>query len=580
MTGHETPFIATIVISLALAYAGGLCARLLGLSKIIGYLAAGVLVGPYTPGFVADQKLTMELAEIGVALLMFTIGLHFSVRDLVAVWHIAVPGAVLQVAACTALGSLVGYALGWPVSASMVLGLAIAISSTAVATKELEARSQLQTETGRIVLGWLVVQDIVVIIALVLLPTVSRGATDFGSLAIHIGETVLMISIFVGLLLGLGRWLLPAILSWTARIGSQELFTLGVIVIALGIAYGSAAVLGLSLALGAFFAGMVLGESDLSHQSAAESLPIQNIFTVLFFVSVGMLLDPLLFLRTPMEIAVLFLAISAGCGLTVFATMMLLGVPARTAGGAAGTLAQIGEFTFILTGLAVSLAIMTSDQRGMLLAAAIVTILVHSLTIRAYRRLGDRLDRRLAFLKRNGRTLLRSEACDPGVLRNHVVIVGYGRVGRVVAAALKEAGRNFAVIEAEWRAWKDASEKGIAAIFGDATHPEVFHAANTASAQLMIIALPDPFQARRVIELARAARPGINIIARAHSDEEYHYLTQAGVGLVIMGEREIALSMSDYALRHMGLDAQSAQTVVDDLRTSFEMRSVAPADAA
>ncbi|HKJ61694.1 MAG TPA: cation:proton antiporter, partial [Hyphomicrobiales bacterium] len=347
MVDHDTSYIATIVISLALAYGGGLLARLVGVPNIVGYLVAGILVGPYTPGFIADQQLTLELAEIGVALLLFTVGLHFSLRDMVVVWHVVVPGAILQIALCTGLGFLAGAALGWPAPASVVLGLAIAISSTAVATKALEARGRLGTDIGRIALGWLVVQDIVVIMALVLLPVLSREIPDALTLATLLGKTLAMIALFAALLLGGGRWVLPQILRITARFGSQELFTLGVIVIALGIAYSSAALLGLSLALGAFFAGVVLGESDLSYQSAAESLPIQNIFTVLFFVSVGMLFDPALFLEAPAEILGLVVVIVFGCGLIFMMLMVLFGVRPSTAGATAGTLAQIGEFSFI-----------------------------------------------------------------------------------------------------------------------------------------------------------------------------------------------------------------------------------------
>ena len=566
MTSHETPFIASIVLSLAFAYAGGLAARFVGLPNIIGYLIAGIIVGPHTPGFVADQNLSKELAEIGVALLMFTIGLHFSLRDLIAVWHIAVPGALMQIGASTALGLGLGLLMGWPFAASLVLGLALAISSTAVATKALEDRQQLTSEAGRVVLGWLVVQDIVVIMALVLLPFVSRNIPDLGALILIVSETMLMIAIFAVLLLGVGRWLLPAILGWTARFGSQELFVLGVIVIALGIAYGTAVFLGLSLALGAFFAGLALGGSDLSHQSAAASLPIQNIFTILFFVSVGMLFNPALFLKAPVEIAALVIAIVVGCGLIFLMLMLALGVRPKTAGAVSGTLAQIGEFSFILSSLAVSLAIMTGDQRGILLAAALVTILIHSLTIRAYRRLGARLDGHLEDRFAAGRSKSLTDDAELEQLADHVIIVGYGRVGSVVARALRDVGQPYSVIEGEWRTSKAARADGGIVIFGDATRAEVFHAAQPERARLVVVAMPDAFQSRRVIELAREANPGIGIVARAHSDEEFDYLTELGVDMTVMGEREIALSMSDYVLQRIGIDAARAQIEVDKLR--------------
>lgn len=578
MDGHSTPFIATIVISLALAYAGGLGARFLGLPNIVGYLAAGIVVGPHTPGFVADQNLTAELAEIGVALLMFTVGLHFSLRDLLVVWHIAVPGALLQIAGSTALGAAVGILLGWALPASLLLGLAIAISSTAVSTKALEVRRQSTTETGRIVLGWLVVQDIVVILALVLLPTVAHDSADLGSVAFIISETLLMVAIFAVLLLVVGRWLLPALLALAARYGSQELFTLGVIVIALGIAYGSATLLGLSLALGAFFAGLVLGESDLSHQSAAESLPIQNIFAVLFFVSVGMLFDPALFLKSPGQIALLVLTVVAGCGLIFFILMLLLGVRPQIAGLAAGTLSQFGEFSFILAGLAVGLTIITNEQQGLILAAALVSILFHSLTIRGYSRLGKAFERRFVTPRR-WRGRMERDARQLATLRDHIIVVGHGRVGSLVADALRRAKKRYVVIEGQWGVSKSARQAGATVIFGDATRAEVFSAAKPASARLVVVALPDAFQSRRVIELAQTVNPKIGIVARAHSDEEYRYLSRLGVGLLVMGEREVGLSMSDYVLRQVGLDAARAQEVVDDLRSRLSAGDTKKADA-
>jgi CPA2 family monovalent cation:H+ antiporter-2 len=568
MPSPETPFIASIVISLAFAYAGGLAARSLGLPNIVGYLLAGIIVGPHTPGFVADQHLAKELAEIGVALLMFTIGLHFSFRDLIAAWRVAVPGALLQIGAATVLGAGFGLMIGWTLPASLVLGLALAISSTAVATKALEARQQLTGETGRIVLGWLVVQDIVVILALVLLPFTVREVPDLSTLMLLVSKTLLMFAIFVALFAGLGRWLLPAILGWTARVGSQELFTLGVIVIALGIAYSSAALLGVSLALGAFVAGLVLGESDLSHQSAAASLPIQNIFTILFFVSIGMLFDPMLLLTAPIGIAALVFAIIAGCGMIFFLALLVLRIRGPIAGETAGTLAQIGEFSFILSSLAVSLGLMTGDQRGMLVAAALVTILVHSLTIGGYSWLGGWLDHELEARFGARRTRSFTGKAELDTLSDHVIIVGYGRVGRVVARALRDVGMPYSVVEGEWRTSKTARAEGGIVIFGDATHAEVFRAARPERAKLVVVAMPDAFQSRRVIELARKANPAAIIVARAHSDEEFEYLTELGADMTVMGEREIALSMSDFVLQRIGIDAARAQVEIDRLRAA------------
>ena len=566
MDSHATPFIATIVISLSFAYAGGILARFAGLPNIVGYILAGIFVGPHTPGFTADQKLTAELAEIGVALLMFAIGLHFSPRDLLRVWHIAVPGALLQVTACTLVGFGAGQLLGWPIPASFVLGLAGAISSTAVAIKALENRGQLSTDAGRITLGWLVVQDLAVIIALVLLPLVASGVPDMESLALMIGKTLLMIALFAGFLLGVGQWLLPAILRATARLGSRELFTLGVIVLALGFAYGSSMLTGMSLALGAFFAGLVLGESDLSYQAAAEALPIQSIFTVLFFVSVGMLFDPTLFITASLGITTLVIAIIGG-SLIFLAIMLALGVSPAVAASASGTLAQIGEFSFILTGVALGLGLMTADQQGLLLAAGLVSILLHSLTMRVYTSLGSYLEGRLPIPQRRQRQPAKlPDGSMLETLNGHVIVVGHGRVGSVIASALRQAGESFIVLEGQWRVSEQARSAGYIVIFGDATRHDVLGAARPRHARLIAVALPDAFQSRRVIELAREANPSIGIVARAHSDDEYQYLVGLGADLVIMGEREIALSMSDFTLRRMGMDAARAQTIVDELR--------------
>jgi len=312
----------------------------------------------------------------------------------------------------------------------------------------------------------------------------------------------------------------------------------------------------------------VLGESDLSYQSAAESLPIQNIFTVLFFVSVGMLFDPKLFVEAPWEIAALVIAIIFGCGLVFLSLMLLLGVRPKIAGAAAGTLSQIGEFSFILSGLAVSLALMSGDQRGVILAAALVTILIHSVTIRGYGWVGQRLDGRFS-LPMQKRRRPRAHESELTSLKDHVIIVGHGRVGSIVARALQQANRHYVVIEGEWRISKAARTEGAVVVYGDATRSEVFHAAKADQARLVVVAMPDAFQSRRVIELARNANPDIAVVARAHSDEEYQYLAQLGVGMVVMGEREIALSMSDYVLQTTGLDAERAQSIVNALRGGY-----------
>jgi CPA2 family monovalent cation:H+ antiporter-2 len=564
---HGASVIAMIVSTLSLAYACALLARLFRLPNIAGYLLAGVIISSFTPWLAPNQKITAELAEIGVALLMFKIGLHFSPRDLLAVWHTAVPGALAQIAICTGMGMGAGMLLGWPPGASVVLGLAVAISSTAVATKALEERQQLSTDAGHMTLGWLVVQDIVVIVSLVLLPLAAHPHTDPVTMAILVAKTIAALGVFTIVLLRLGRSVLPRLLGLTARIGSQELFTLGVVVIGLGVAFGLTALFGMSLALGAFFAGLILGESDLSHQAAADSLPIQNIFTVLFFVSAGMLFDPHLAITSYHEIAVIVAAIVAGAGVISFCIMLALAVPPKIAGVAAGALAQIGEFTFVLTGLAAGLGIVSTEQQGLVLAAAIISIMLHFLTVRVYAVTGHALDQILPTHRLHTRRR-RVDAKGLAAMREHVIIVGFGRVGSLVGGALQICRRDYAVVEGQWRIAKAARDGGTTVIYGDATRPEVLKAAHPQHAHLIVVALPDAFQTRRVIELARRLNPEIRVVARVHSEEEYHYLMSLGVGVVIMGEREIALSMSEFTLRQAGLDAASAQAVVDGLRAN------------
>ncbi|MEJ2116722.1 MAG: cation:proton antiporter, partial [Alphaproteobacteria bacterium] len=528
----------------------------------------GFNADPHTSGFNADQALTAELAEIGVALLMFKIGLHFSFRDLITVWHIAVPGALAQISVSTLIGTAAGCLLGWSSPACFVLGLAIAISSTAVATRALEDRQLLSADVGRVVLGWLVVQDLVVIAAMILLPVIAHGTSDPVTLGWLVAKTLLMLGVFSAILFVIGQWLLPTLLGFTARIGSHELFTLGVVVMALGVAFGLSKALGMSLALGAFFAGLVLGESDLSHQAAAESLPIQNIFTVLFFISVGMMFDPSLILSDSLDIVTILVAIIFSGGMIFFGLTFLFRVRPKSAGVTAGILAQVGEFSFILTTLAVSLSLMTQKQQGLLLAAAIMSILLHSLTIAGFRSLGSSLDKHFFTFSKRRIAVLKARAHAAGLtaLRDHAIIVGYGRVGRLVASALRHANQPFAVIEGEWQTAKSGGEDGDRVVFGDATQRAVLRAARPAHARVVVVALPDAFQTRRVIELAQQANPAICIVARAHSDEEYQYLMDHGAGLVIMGEREIALGMSDHVLQKMEMSAADAQTIIDELR--------------
>jgi CPA2 family monovalent cation:H+ antiporter-2 len=569
MSASVPSLLATVVISLAFAYVCGLAARAIRLPPLVGYLLAGVIVGPFTPGFVADQHLSAELAEIGVALLLFGVGLHFSITDLLAVWRIAVPGALLQITTSTAIGFAVGnLAMSWTPGASLVLGLSLAIASTVVATRTLDDRGQLLSEPGRVALGWLVMQDLVVILALVLLPAATEiGDAGAGSLLDMLGRTLLQLTGFVAAVLLVGRWAIPWLLARTARTGSRELFTLAVMVTALGIAYGSAALFGVSLALGAFFAGVVLAESDLSHQAAAESLPIQQLFTVLFFVSVGMLFDPSVLVRAPIQIIALLATILAGTGGVTLALLLALRTAPKTAVAVAAALSQIGEFSFILTSDATARGFFPPGGRDLVLAAALLTIIINPFVFRAAGAAAPLLARwRLlrGWQERGARPLPRDST--PERLADHAVLVGHGRVGSVVAEALHRHALPFVIIEQDRRLLEELRQKDLSVVYGDATRLEVLQAAHPEAARLLVIAVPDRFMARRIIELARGLNPRIGTVVRTHTDEEADWLAERAVGLVVMSERETALGMAEYALREFGQHRDAVQATIDALR--------------
>ncbi|WP_201159623.1 cation:proton antiporter [Rhodoplanes elegans] len=563
---HSAGLLPTIVVSLTVAFLGGLLARAVRLPPMLGYLLAGVVVGPFTPGFTADQAIANELAEIGVALLLFGVGLHFSFRDLMAVRTSAVPGALVQIAVSTAIGWTVArLVVGLDPVAAVIVGLSLAIASTAVATRALDQRGQLTAPAGRMALGWLVVQDMVVILALVLIPTLGAGASSAADVALELGRAVLQLAGFVAIILVVGRKAIPALLGYVARQGSRELFTLAVAVVALGIAWGSSLLFGISLALAAFFAGVVLGESDLNHHAAAEALPMQHIFAVLFFVSAGMLFDPTTLVRMPLEIATLVVTIGVGTGIVTMLILLLLRASPQTAGMVGATFAQIGEFSFILTDLAVRQGLLPGTGRDLVLAAALVAIMLNPLMFPIALRVADWLGERPAMVRWREQQA-RSFMSRPGVLVDHAILVGHGRVGATVATALRRHGLDYVVIEADRRLAERLRDDGTPVVYGDASRAEVLGATFPELARLIVVALPDAFHARRVIALARALNPTIETVVRTHSEAEALYLADAGVGLAVMGEREIAFGMSDFALQRLGVTAEDAQETVNRLR--------------
>jgi monovalent cation:H+ antiporter-2, CPA2 family len=561
------PMLATLVLALAFALGLGSLARWLRLPPLFGYLLAGIVIGPHSPGFVGDAALTATMAEVGVALLLFGVGLHFRLRDLRAVWHIALPGAAAQLGIAALLGGLLGtIGLGLGPGAALVFGLALGISSTVVATRMLTEDGRIGGPAGRIALGWLVVQDLFAVLALVMVPATARAESE-GLVAALLGAVLELLGFALCVLL-IGRRGLPALLTRLARAPSRELFTLGVIVAALGTAYAASELFHVSFALGAFFAGMLLGESDLGHQAAAEAMPLQRVFAALFFVSVGMLLDPAMMLTAPLLSLGALLVVLLGIGGATFLLLLAASIPPATAAIVAGALSQIAEFSFLLTSYAIGQGLLPPVANAPVLAAAFGGILALPLTQRGFAGLARRIEASAAWRRWEARRP-HAGLTPPETegLAEHVILVGHGRVGAVVAEALRHHDLDPLVIEADRLVAERARAAGFAVIWGDASRPEVLQAARPETARLVILALPDAAAARRVLQLVRAANPAIQVAARAHDDADFALLqAEDCVGLAVMGEREIALGISEFALRRLGVEVEAAQATIDSLR--------------
>ena len=560
---HATPLLTTIVGGLVLAFVLGAIANRLRMSPLLGYLLAGVVVGPFTPGINADPALAQELAEIGVILLMFGVGLHISLKDLLSVKRIAIPGAIAQIAVATLLGMGLAHWLGWSMVAGFVFGLALSVASTVVLLRALEERGLIETERGRIAVGWLVVEDIAMVLALVLLPAMAEmlvgdggsGALSFRDIALTIGITVGKIGAFVAFMLVVGRRAIPWLLHVIAHSGSRELFSLAVLAIALGVAFGSAELFGASFALGAFFAGMVLKESELSQRAAEESLPLRDAFAVLFFVSVGMLFDPSILLRDPLPVLATFLTIVVGKSIAALVIVRAFGHPLSTALLISASLAQIGEFSFILAALGVSLGLLPEQARDLIVTGAILSILANPFCFFVLERAKKTWEKKLAPPAEIAplRPMV-TEANQSSVLRDHAVVVGFGRVGHLVAEGLADSGCAVLVIE-ERRELADLARKdGHEVISGNGAKSTLIRAANLHEARWLFIAIPNGFEAGQIAAQARQINLHLEIVARAHSDAEVDYLKKQGANLIIMGEREIARGMLNRALGDIGPD--------------------------
>jgi len=546
---HYTPLITTIVAALTLAWAFAAVAHKVKLPPLVGYLLAGIVIGPFTPGYVADQNLASQLAEIGVILLMFGVGLHFTLEDLLSVKKIAIPGAIVQIACATLLGMGLATWLGWEIGAGLVFGLALSVASTVVLLRALQERRLVETERGRIAVGWLIVEDVAMVLALVLLPVVAgllqgEGAS-VSEIALALGITAAKVAAFVAVMLIVGKRVIPSILHAMAHTGSRELFRLSVLVIALGVAFGAAELFGVSFALGAFFAGMILSESKLSQQAATETLPLRDAFAVLFFVSVGMLFDPTILVREPLPVLATLLIILVGKSLAAYAIVRAFGYANATALTISTSLAQIGEFSFILANLGVALLLLPEQGRDLILAGAIISMLLNPFLFSALDGLLARQEGRSKRAKPEA-GIAPSAPIGPTDLKDHVVLVGHGRVGKAVSKALEERGIKLFVIEDDKDVAAEAKTLGIAALAGNAADPKVIEAANLPAARCLLVAIPDAFEGGQVVQQARAVNPGLMIIARAHSEAEILHLKKHGASLVIMGEHEIAMAMVEH----------------------------------
>ncbi|WP_114943657.1 YbaL family putative K(+) efflux transporter [Microvirga calopogonii] len=553
---HHTPLISTIVVGLVMAFTLGTVAHRFRLSPLIGYLLAGVLAGPFTPGYVADQGLANQLAEIGVILLMFGVGLHFSLKDLLSVKAIAIPGAIVQIASATLLGMGLAWAMGWTPTSGLVFGLALSVASTVVLLRALQERRLVETERGHIAVGWLIVEDLAMVLTLVLLPAfanaTSSASADLESIAVSLGITLGKVVAFVAVMLIVGRRVIPWILHYVAHTGSRELFRLAVLAIALGAAFGAAQLFGVSFALGAFFAGMVLSESELSHQAASETLPLRDAFAVLFFVSVGMLFDPMILVNEFGPVLVTFLIIVVGKSLAAFAIVRLFRHPDSTALTIAASLAQIGEFSFILAGLGVDLKLMPEMGRDLILAGAILSTLTNPFLFALLDRWTAKREAaaKAETVPSESPAVVTEEAPAPvaeplpiTALTDHVVLVGHGRVGKFITGKLATSGTPFLVIETNKNQVAELQRDDQQIIVGNAAAPDVAAAANVKEARCLLVAIPDAFESGQVVEQARRINPDLPIIVRVHSDAQEEHVMKYGASRVVMGEQEIARAM-------------------------------------
>lgn len=562
---HDTPLITTIVAGLCLAYLLGMIASRLRISPLVGYLLAGVIVGPNTGGFKLDSVIINQLAEIGIILLMFGVGLHFSLKDLLSVKAVAIPAAIAEMIFTTFLGLCLGLIMGWGFSSSLVFGSALSIASTVILLRALQERHLIETEKGRIAIGWLIIEDLAMVFILVLIPslanilsTTKKEAFDplvqWLDLSIWgiLGLTILKVILFIALMLIIGRRVIPWLLKISAQSGSRELFRLSVVAIALGVAFGAAHLFGVSISLGAFFAGMVMSESELSHHAAEESLPLRDAFSVLFFVSVGMLFDPGKLLTHFFPLLATLSIIVLGKSTAAFFIVKAFRYSNKTALTISASLAQIGEFSFILAGLSLNLGLINDDAHDLILGGAILSILLNPLVFIAC----NKIKKYLESLSANVQDTQTVIDIDPQDLdqeflsitskTNHIVIIGYGRIGRCVALSLIDRGESVVIVEESKRLADQAIADNFEVICGNIIQQEIINAANISNAYKVVITMRSTIEVGECIVNMRDMNKDIQIITHALSDVETNYLIDLGADVVVTDDEEIASGIIEH----------------------------------
>lgn len=549
----DLPLITTLAIGMTAAFVGGLVASKLRIPPIVGYLVAGIIVGPHTAGFHADMKIAEELSEIGIVLLMFGVGLHFSLQDFMEVKKIALTGALAQITGVTLIGGGIAHLWGWSWESCILFGLSLSVASTVVLLRMFEERNLVQTVQGHIGIGWLVVEDIAMIIALVLIPALVESGMEANAggpppaqlVLIAIGKVVL----FMVLMMVAGKRFLPWLLSIVSQTRSRELFTLAVFVMALGIAYGASKMFGVSFALGAFFAGMMIRESDLNHEVADRALPFQDAFAVLFFVSVGMLFDPHILLEQPFKVLTVIAVVIGGNFAIGFTIVRLFGYPLKTSLLVASGLSQIGEFSFILVSVGLLYGLLPDDGRDLILAGAMASIALNPVAFYISRRIYEYAEQRphlSPIFNVRGDDLAHLRGDEKYVLKDLVILVGHGRVGRQISKNIHDSHIDLVVIDNNRERVETLRQNGFHAIVGDASQEETLREAAIAKSVALVVAVPDPFEARRIVDMARKIKPGLKILVRAHNEEEREFFISQNIDMAITGPRAVGQQMAAY----------------------------------